>query len=139
MEFETRKRTEPAINLTALIDIVFILVIFVVLGANFHHIRAMDVSIPTTDSDSLVGKADPGSLIITIPVSGPVNVQGRQVTLDDLRGVLGSLKPGFNSVLLMSDRSVSVQRAIKILGDAQAVGFKSVSVATQNSTEHHAP
>ncbi len=134
MEFETRKRNIPVINLTALIDIVFILVIFVVLGANFHHIETLDVSVPSVESST--GKINPDSLIITIPVSGPIVIQNEKVEPDKIKTVLQSLRPRFNSILLMADQSASIQRAVKILSEAQAAGFSSVSVATQKPDEH---
>lgn len=129
MQFETRNRTSPTINLTPLIDCVFILVIFIVLGANFHRIQALEVSIPEAKSS---GKADAESLVITIPVTGAIDVQGKKVELDELRDVLQPMVTRFETVLLVADQSAAVQRVVQILSDAQAVGFIAVSIATQN-------
>ena len=129
MKFETRNRTSPTINLTALIDCVFILVIFIVLGANFHRIQALEVSLPEAKSS---GKADMESLVITIPVTGAIDVQGKKVELDELRDVLQPMVTRFETVLLVADQSAAVQRVVQILSDAQAVGFIAVSIATQN-------
>lgn len=129
MQFETRNRTSPTINLTPLIDCVFILVIFIVLGANFHRIQALEVSIPEAKSS---GKADMESLVITIPVTGAIDVQGKKVELDELRDVLQPMVTRFETVLLVADQSAAVQRVVQILSDAQAVGFIAVSIATQN-------
>lgn len=127
MKFETRHRPTPVINLAALIDVVFILVIFIVLGANFHRIQVLDVSIPEAESSS---EADYESLVITIPVAGAIDVHGEKVELKDLRKKLLSMVSRFENVLLVADQSVSVQRVVQILSEAQAVGFTSVSIAT---------
>jgi biopolymer transport protein ExbD len=129
MKFETRDNAPPTINLTPLIDCVFILVIFIVLGANFHRIQALEVSIPEAKSSS---KADTESLVITIPVTGAIDVQGKKVELDELKNVLQSMVSRFETVLLVADQSVSVQRMVQILSDAQVAGFIAVSIATQN-------
>ncbi|MCO6433462.1 ExbD/TolR family protein [Nitrosomonas nitrosa] len=133
MKFETRQRITPTINLAALIDVVFILVIFIVLGANFHRIQTLDVSIPEAES---VNEAEIESLVITIPVTGAIEVAGEKVELSELRQELQSKASRYKAsryktVLLVADRSVPVQRVVTILSDAQAVGFTSVSIATQ--------
>lgn len=128
MKFETRQRITPTINLAALIDVVFILVIFIVLGANFHRIQTLDVSIPEAES---ANEAEIESLVITIPVTGAIEVAGEKVELSELRQELQSKVSRYKTVLLVADRSVPVQRVVTILSDAQAVGFTSVSIATQ--------
>ncbi|PTQ89464.1 biopolymer transport protein ExbD [Nitrosomonas nitrosa] len=128
MKFETRQRITPTINLAALIDVVFILVIFIVLGANFHRIQTLDVFIPEAES---VNEAEIESLVITIPVTGAIEVAGEKVELSELRQELQSKASRYKTVLLVADRSVPVQRVVTILSDAQAVGFTSVSIATQ--------
>ena len=128
MKFETSQRITPTINLAALIDVVFILVIFIVLGANFHRIQTLDVFIPEAES---VNEAEIESLVITIPVTGAIEVAGDKVELSELRQELQSKASRYKTVLLVADRSVPVQRVVTILSDAQAVGFTSVSIATQ--------
>ena len=128
MEFETRKRTTPNINLAALVDVVFILVIFIVLGTNFHRIQTLDVSIPVSESS---GQADTSSLVITIPASGQLDLLGEKIDLEDLKNELRTKIADFESVLLIADQSAPVQRVVQILSDAQIAGFVSVSIATQ--------
>jgi biopolymer transport protein ExbD len=128
MEFETRRRTAPNINLAALVDVVFILVIFIVLGANFHRIQTLDVSIPVAESS---GQADTSSLVITIPASGQLDLLGKKIDLGDIKNELRTKVADFESVLLIADQSAPVQRVVQILSDTQMAGFVSVSIATQ--------
>lgn len=128
MKFEIRHRTPPMINLAALIDVVFILVIFIVLGANFQRIQTLEVSIPEAESSS---EAELASLVITIPVTGAISVQGEKVELGELRNVLRPMIARYETVLLVADQAASVQRAVQIMSDVQTVGFTSVSIATQ--------
>ncbi|MBX3629552.1 MAG: biopolymer transporter ExbD [Nitrosomonas sp.] len=130
MEFETHRRITPNINLAPLVDVIFILVIFIVLGANFHRIQTLDVSIPVAEAS---GQSDPRSLVITIPVSGQLDLMGEKIDPDDLRNELRTKVADFESVLLVADQSVPVQRVVQILSDAQVAGFVSVSIATQES------
>ncbi len=128
MEFETQRRPTPSINLSALIDVAFILVIFIVLAANFDRIRALKVKLPEADASA---SADASGLVITVPATGPVDIQGTKVGIEAVRAKLRAMKPRYDSVLLVADQAASIQRAVRILGDAQAVGFESVGIATQ--------
>ncbi len=128
MQFERTLRQPPVINLSALIDITFILVIFIVLAANFHRINQMDVNLPDAQ---VSGKVDPSALVITVPAAGPVEVLGQPVEPADLQAFLAERKGQFDSVMLVADQQASIQRAVKILSDAQASGFSNVGIATE--------
>lgn len=128
IEFKTRKRATPNINLAALVDVVFILVIFIVLGANFHRIQTLDVSIPVAES---TGQVKSRSLVITIPASGQLDLQGKKIDPIALKDELRAKTADFDSVLLLADQLAPVQRVVQILSDVQMVGFVSVSIATQ--------
>lgn len=128
MEFDTPKRDTPSINLSALIDIAFILVIFVVLAANFQRIRNIDVNLPTSTAAK---SADPKALVIGVPPNGALRVDGKATSLRELARALQPLKSRYTSVLIVADKTASVQRAITVLGQVQAAGFKAASIATQ--------
>ena len=81
MEFETRQRVTPNINLSALIDVAFILVIFIVLIANFNRIAELEVALPESD---VQGEVDPKALMISIPVQGPVTIQDKAIPLEQV-------------------------------------------------------
>ncbi|MCA9665643.1 MAG: biopolymer transporter ExbD [Myxococcales bacterium] len=128
MDFDTPKREQPSINLSALIDIAFILVIFVVLAANFHRIRNIDVNLPRASAEK---SADPKALVVSVPPRGDLSVAGKKVAPDKLAAALRALRGQYKSVLIVADKSASVQRAIRVLSEAQAAGFKAASIATQ--------
>lgn len=128
MHLTRPRRTMPTVNISALIDIAFILVIFVVLAANFQRIHNVDVELPQASSETT---ANPKSLVVTVPKSGPLDVGGQTVTPAHIPQTLRRMKDRFDALLIVADRQSSVQRAIRVLSDAQLVGFKSVAIATQ--------
>jgi biopolymer transport protein ExbD len=129
-ELESRRRSIPTINLSALIDIAFILVIFIVLGAPFQRVHVIDVDLPSADAD-----ADPDheGLVVTVPVQGPVRFGTREVQDADLPAALRDARGHHDSILLLADRATAVQRAVDILAEAQKYGFKTVAIATQRA------
>ena len=128
IEFESRRRATPVINLSALIDIAFILVIFIVLGATFERVKVVDVELPSVDAKAI---PESDALIITVPEEGPVRFGEREVPLDDVRAELMEARGQYESVLLLADRDAAVQRAVQLLVDAQQAKFPSVALATK--------
>lgn len=130
MEFELPRRELPAINLSALIDVAFILVIFIVLTASFQRMQSLDVSLPETDGTT---PADTTSLVITVPAAGLVQVGEQAVPLEGVRSELIRRKAEHQAVLIRADKGAAVERAVRILNDAQRAGFRSVGIATRQA------
>ena len=129
MDFERRKQDSPQINLSALIDVIFILLIFVVIAANFDKIRGLDVKLPSVDSPP--SSEIPKVLTITVPSEGPIRVNDVPVADNELRNHLETLRSNNDSAVLLADGDIALQRAVKVLNDAQAAGFTNLSIATQ--------
>ncbi len=128
MEFESFKREQPEINLSALIDIVFILIIFVILAANFQRIRGLDVDLPEADSTT-PSKSE--ALVVSIPKNGPVDIDGLAVEADSVQAKLRELRKKHDALVLKADGNVALERAVRVLGDARAAGFEAVSIASK--------
>ena len=127
-ELESRRRPMPELNLSAMMDIAFILVIFIVLGANFQRVRVVDVDLPSADAE-----ADPNDegLVVTVPKEGPVRFGDRVVAEADLPAALRESRQEHDAIVLLADRDAAVQRAVELLVLAQAEGFDTVSIATK--------
>lgn len=130
MGFVGRKREPVQLDLTALIDVVFILVIFVVLAASFQRMRELSVTLPQA-ADGAV--ADTTSVTVEVPVEGPLLVAGRRVSEQALAEVLQAQGGAERGVLLQLDAEASVQRAVRILTMVRSAGIERVSIATQES------
>lgn len=128
MEFPSYRREAPTINLSALIDIIFILVIFVVLAANFDRMRELELNLPSARG---TGEADAKALVVTVPRDGPLKVGDEDVDDPALPQRLRSLRETHESLVIAADGSVALERAVLVLGEASAAGFTAVSIATE--------
>ena len=128
MQFESFKREEPRINVSALIDVVFILLIFVVLAANFDRIREMNVVLPSAEQTNPKSQ---DSLVLTIPLEGELLLGDDPVAEKDLDMALRQQREDFEVLLLVSDGRVDLERVVGIFDKASAAGFQSVSIATR--------
>lgn len=130
MQFESFQREEPKINMSALIDVVFILLIFVVLAANFDRIGEMNVVLPSSAQAAEL-RADP--LVLEVPLEGPMLLGDRPIEREALFEELLAMSEEFDVLVLMGDGRIDLEATVEIFEKASAAGFESVSVATQRT------
>ena len=127
IDFSAGQRRKPNVNLSALIDVAFILVIFIVLTATFRQERDMEVDLPQTDSTP---QNQAEGLQVTVYADGRVTVDGESVSREAVLPALRAKRASFESVLLTADRGANIQSAVEIMADARSAGFESVAIAT---------
>ncbi len=132
MDFTRQGSPRPRVNLSALIDVAFILVIFIVLTATYREDRDMSVALPETDR---VPQNEVKGLTVTVRADGKVEVEGRVLERDQVFGALQALTDQHDSVLLLADREAAVEAAVQVLADVRAAGFESAAIATTERRE----
>ncbi len=132
MQFDSFQRETPTINVSALIDVVFILLIFVVLAANFDRIREMNVTLPTAHETSQ--PADQ-SAVLTLPVDEPMKLDGNEVSEEDLPAQLEIRAREVDTLVIVGDGRVDLNRTVQLFDRAAAAGFESVSIATREAAQ----
>ncbi|MDX2095267.1 MAG: biopolymer transporter ExbD [Alphaproteobacteria bacterium] len=129
MDFERQRRLVSEINLTALIDIVFHLMVFVMLTTSFVVSESMELSLPS-------GKAPPAHqaerqvLRIQIAGDGTVLVDHQPMGIDQMSGVLGdriAAAPEI-SIAIFTTAGVSVQQLISVMDAVYLTGGRNVQV-----------
>lgn len=123
-----RRRPEVHLDLTALIDVVFILVIFVVLAASFQRVQALSVQLPEAEGGT---RADAQGLTVVVPKTGPLFIDGQSVEPERLVQVMLRSGGADRPVLLQIDADAAVQRAVGVLGTLRAAGYSRVGIATR--------
>lgn len=128
MQIRGRRREEVGLDLTALIDVVFILVIFVVLAASFERLRELDVELPEADG---AAPAPAGALVIVVFAQGGLTVDGREVAVEDLDAALAEAPDRSRPVQVQADASARVDVAVKVLDAVRKAGFETAGIATR--------
>ncbi len=127
MRLETSRRQVPTINVSALVDVVFTLLIFLLLAATFTRVDRLDVALPHAEAS---GSADPAALLVVVPAKGPITVADVETGDGELTEVLTAHRRESESLLLVADGEVALQRAVTVLDAASKAGFSAVSIAT---------
>ena len=129
-------RREAGIEITPLIDVVFLLLIFFMVSSNFVQKQGVSVTLPTTEAAT----ANVSNAIeIVLDTSGTYFVAGEPVgdernqLLTALRSVVGSLDAQALSeqpIEIRADASATHQSVVRALDVCATLGLVRVSLAT---------
>lgn len=124
-------RGSLAMDMTPLLDVVFLLLIFFVLTTTFVSNPGIEVDLPKAASGETLPPDD--SIIIVISGSGEYVHEGETLTPDQLedkfRGYQAS-KPGA-AVVIQADHTAQHGNVIRVLDIARKFGFNKLALATE--------
>lgn len=135
MNFSRRRADEPEINVTSLIDVVLLLVIFFMVTSTFVQDGRIRVRLP--EAGAVPEKPGAGSVTIIVAADGSYRVNGRALvrnTADTLRAALAKVEPEARSkaVTIRADARASHQSVVTAMDVAGRLGFAQVNIATVN-------
>lgn len=113
------------IDITPLIDCVFLLLIFFMLTSNFIVVRGLDVKLPKAVTSKNIKKR---SLTVVITSEDILYMNGEAITVKDLERYIRHNK--FDSVFIKADRDASVGSIVEVWDVCKKLGIESIGIAT---------
>ena len=131
MQFEGYRRSSHIPNLTPLIDIVFLLLIFFMLTSHFFEDESLSIDLPEAESATTV--ADDKTLEVMIDENGQLNYKDNIIALEDLEQKLTvDLKSADNkNVRIKGDKSVGFGQAVEVMDIVRQAGASGVEIITE--------
>jgi len=134
VKLQNRQSREPEINLTPLIDVVFLLLIFFMVSTTFERETEVRVELPEADAEAM--ETEPQKVEITIDAQGRYYVNGQEVVNTKKETLIGALrKVGVEAkqpqVILSADRQTPHQAVIRAMDAARSLGWVRLTFATQ--------
>ncbi|MBT8080211.1 MAG: biopolymer transporter ExbD [Gammaproteobacteria bacterium] len=138
MNLNVRAKTEPEVNLTSLIDVVLLLLIFFMVSTSFVKQSQIAIRLPATDSAAVVEQI-PEQLDIMITETGTFLINGRELINsrpETIRNALQKLSGGDTSLPLTisADANARHQFVVTAMDVAGKLGFVKISIATVNDS-----
>jgi len=128
--FEKKKATGLGIDITPLVDTVFNLLIFFALSMNFIATSGIRVELPKVKSKELIPLKE--SVDIFVSSSGIISIEGKEIGLDMLEGILKDIKEkGTERAIIKADGRVFHEFVVRVLEAAKRAGFEKIAIATQ--------
>lgn len=120
-----------ALPLTALIDVIFLVVIFFMINAAFAVTSQIPVELPEEQGEAIAGSG-PTIVIVTVDAAGLIYVNELPVYLEELVAVLNARReqdPEL-AVFLSADAALPYQNLIDVLGAVRQAGITALSLTT---------
>ncbi len=122
---------ENEINLTPMLDVVFIMLIFFIVTASFIKEAGIDVERPDTVTAE---SQDDAAILIAISPNDEIWVDRRLTEPTALRGVIDRLRAENpkGSLVIQADENSTNAALIVVMEAAKAAGVTNVAIATDN-------
>ncbi len=115
------------VNMSPLIDCVFLLLIFFIVTTVFVEETGVDVDRPQAVS---AVRLDRQSIMIALTPDGGIVYGGRTISLDSVRGLVArQLRERDMPVIILADRDSRTGRLVELMDECKLGGAKHVSVA----------
>jgi biopolymer transport protein ExbD len=138
MNLQPGGEDEPEVNLTPLIDVVFLLLIFFMVSTTFEHQSRIQIELP--EATASPDEIEEESIVIIIDAQGRYFIDEQQVVNTELK----TLKSAISKVLgdrvavpvtIRADANTPHQAVITALDATSQLGLTKISLATSNIQE----
>ncbi|MDG1112889.1 MAG: biopolymer transporter ExbD [Pseudomonadales bacterium] len=137
MNFVRRRTDALEVNLTPLIDVVFLLLIFFMVSTSFKLETQIDLELPTADGQS---ESTSDLMVVSVSSRGEYAINDAVVLSPEsaaltiaIQSAIETLKP--EHVVLMADARASHQNVVTLLDILTQVGVTRVQIKTQSNSE----
>ena len=131
MPLKTEPLDEPGINLTSMLDVVMLLIIFFMIGTKFsEEEKQTDIQIPTAaDVSTMMGTPD--EIVINVTFDGQFLIKGAPQTSESMIALLRSAQAGFpnQAVVIRGDGRCPYQLIMDVFSSCKEAGIRNISVA----------
>ncbi|GAC1539526.1 MAG: biopolymer transporter ExbD [Ramlibacter sp.] len=138
MNFRTRSRDEPEINLIPFIDVLLVVLIFLMLSTTYSKFTELQLRLPVADAEAQ--RDYPREVVVAVSNDGRYSVN-RQPVVGRSADILSiamsdAAKAGKDSVVIVSaDATAPHQAVITVLEAARRSGLNQVTFAAQSSAQ----
>ena len=124
-----RRRRRPNINITPLIDVMFLLLIFFMVSSTFRERLGIDITLPESETAT---EQETGRHEISVGRDGRLFFDGARVTRVELRGGLVELlaREPAAEIVLRADKDAAFQHVVAAMDIARDVGGAKLVIPT---------
>lgn len=134
MQFKRQTSNEVSVNLTPLIDVVFLLLIFFMVSTTFTKETHLSVDLPEATGEPK--SEQPNSIDIVIDSNGQYAINGRTVVNIQVKTIIAALQEVSNGdntlpLIITADANTPHQAVVTAMDAAGQAGFATLSLTTK--------
>ncbi len=137
MKLSVRPKAEPEVNMTSLIDVVLLLLIFFMVSTSFVKQSQISIRLPEAENAAVVDEV-PDQIDVMITEQGTFLINGRELINnrpETIRNALQKVSGGNTSLPLTisADANARHQYVVTAMDVAGKLGFVKISIASVNN------
>jgi len=136
MKLRDKKRPDYMVDITPLVDVVFLMLIFFMVSTSFKMASALKLELPTSQSREQIQELE--EIVVSIQPDGQLYVQNEAVADSELRRrILNATKGDPNKrIVLRADANAKHKRVVLVLDVMRDLGMGKVAISTVPSAEN---
>ncbi len=138
MNFRSRTKEEPEINLIPFIDVLLVVLIFLMLSTTYSKFTEMQLTLPVADTDAQ--RDYPKEMIVMVGADGAYSVNQTAVSGRSMENLAQAMQEGAKAgkdtvVIISADASAKHQAVVTVMEAARRTGLNQITFATQSSAQ----
>lgn len=134
MKFRRRRSPDASVDLTPLIDVVFLLLIFFMVTTTFVREGRMSLELPEAAAEATMEPVEPVQVLVS--TQGEYLVNGRTLADDRIDTVLEALRDASGGdaglpLVITADGRAPHASVVRVMDAAGRLGFEAVRIATR--------
>jgi biopolymer transport protein ExbD len=135
MQFIEKKRRRVIINITSLIDVLFLLLIFFIMSSTFIEQPGMKLELPVAESSTSEKMKE---LILEMKADGSMTLNQELVNLDTIEEKFKKELPALDekTLVIRADKNVPHGDVVSVMDVAKLSGLEKLVIATKNKSKN---
>tara|TARA_B100000029_G_scaffold444428_1_gene464190 strand:+ start:191 stop:607 length:417 start_codon:yes stop_codon:yes gene_type:complete len=134
MNFKPKNRDEFNLDITPLIDVVFLLLIFFMVSTTFKHESEINITLPSASNKTVTQK--PNAINVGLDLKGNIYIDGEKLNNSEFQTIKTALFERIKEtekppVIISADTNVKYQSVIYLLDTLRQLGLVKITYATQ--------
>ena len=131
MAFRRKKREDLRVELTPMVDVVFLLLIFFMISTTFIETPGISIKLP--EASTSIAEKEPDEIKIYLSKEGEIFLHEKELSLPALQAHLKSYgeKSKNMTFLLMADKEAKHGQVVQLMDSAKNNGFGKLAIATE--------
>ena len=140
MNFKPHPPEEVDLNITPLIDVVFLLLIFFMVSTTFDHESEVNITLPKASKE--IAQAKPDAINIAIDGQSRIYINEKELLnsqISTIKEVLYDISADLKDapIIISADEETPYQMVIKIMDAARQLGLVKITFATRINEEDY--
>ena len=136
MKFRRQANQEVSVNLTPLIDVVFLLLIFFMVSTTFTKETQLEIDLPEADGQQAEQPAD--HIEVEISAEGEYSVNDQRLDSSDRQALMERIRQVAGDdtsipFVITADAKTSHELVVRAMDVAGTLGFSALSISTQRT------